>query len=261
MQPHFLKVLNMLSDKKIKEKLNSEFSSAKVFVFDCIDSTNLFAKREFATEKENPLIVVANAQTAGRGRMGRSFYSPKDTGIYMSIAISTKQISNLLSVTAKTAVGVCRALESLNLSPRIKWVNDVYINNKKVCGILTEGIVNKSNNTIDGIVIGIGVNVSTVNFPNDIEDIAASLGINEDRNVIIASIVNNVLGIILDDTDVFIKEYREKSIVIGKEITCFSATDSFSATAVDVDDNGSLIVKLSDGTFKTISTGEVSIRF
>lgn len=250
----------MLSDKKIKEKLNSKFSGAEVFVFDTIDSTNLFAKREFATAKEHPLIVVANSQTAGRGRMGRNFYSPKDTGIYMSIAINTKQVSNILSVTAKTAVGVCRALEGLNLSPKIKWVNDIYINNKKVCGILAEGIVDNENSIIDGIVIGIGINVSTASFPQEIEDIATSLGTNEDRNVIISSIVNNVLGVILDDTGDFISEYKEKSLVIGKEITCFSATDSFSATAVDVDSNGSLIVKLEDGTFKTISTGEVSIR-
>ena len=251
----------MLSIEKIKEKLNSEYYESNVLVFDCVDSTNTVAKNKFSADKSCPLIVVSNSQTAGRGRMGRSFYSPKNTGIYMSIAISARQVSNILSVTAKTAVGVCRTLEEIGLFPKIKWVNDIYIEGKKVCGILAEGIVNNENNAIEGIVIGIGINVSTASFPQEIEDVAASLGTNADRNELIASIVNNVLSVVLDNTDDFLCEYKEKSLVIGKEITCFSPTDSFTAIAIDVDNNGALIVKLNDGTLTTISTGEVSIRF
>lgn len=250
----------MLSEKIIKEQLSSRFSNAEVLVFDTVNSTNLVAKEKFIADAENPLIVVSNSQTAGRGRMGRNFYSPEDTGIYLSIAVNAKNIPNILSATAKTAVGVCRTLEELGINPKIKWVNDIYINSKKACGILAEGILCDTNNSINGMVIGIGVNVSTNNFPKELENIATSLGITTDRNKIIASIVNNVLSVVLSESDDFIHEYKDKSLVLGKEITCISATENFSATAVDIDNNGALIVKIKGGTLKTISTGEVSVR-
>ena len=248
----------MLNENIIKNSLDSKYKDADILVFDSVDSTNIVAKQKFT---DKPVIVVSNYQTAGRGRLGRSFYSPKDTGIYMSIAVDADKVNNILSVTARTADGVCKALEDFGFNPQIKWVNDIYINFKKVCGILTEGIISETDNSIKGIVIGIGLNVSTKEFPKEIENIAASLESNLNRNAIIASIVNNVLNTVYSDNDDYICSYKKRSIVIGKEITCISANKKFTAIALDVDKNGALIVRLNDGAVKIINSGEISVRF
>lgn len=165
------KILDNMSDASLKLELK---------VFNSIDSTNNEAKRMTADGFRGNALIVANEQTKGRGRLGRSFYSPKNTGIYMSFLFSTNaKLSGAVLVTTAAAVAVVRAIESLtNIRPMIKWVNDIYIGNKKVCGILTEAVTDVETGSMQSIIIGIGVNISTEDFPDDIAHTATSLNIN-----------------------------------------------------------------------------------
>ena len=139
-------------------------SGYKFFEYDEIDSTNLEAKR-YAASNSEPLqeipVFIAKSQTGGRGRLGRSFFSPEETGLYMSILLPINE--NLIEtdlITPAAGVAVCRTIEELSTeTPKIKWVNDVYINKKKVCGILAEGIIDSKLGKISKVVLGIGINL------------------------------------------------------------------------------------------------------
>ena len=138
--------------------------------YEITDSTNQRAKEYIKTHEFDRMLFVANEQTAGRGRLGKSFFSPKDTGIYMSFAFkSDRPLCDIVHITTASAVAVARAIEEhTTYRTAIKWVNDIYINDKKVCGILCES-------TGGYIIIGVGVNVTTSDFPDDISDVADSL--------------------------------------------------------------------------------------
>ena len=225
-----------------------------------VDSTNNKAKRLIAGGKTGAFSVIADEQTGGRGRLGRSFYSPKDTGIYMSFAYVPKgEIKDSVCITAATAVCVCRAIEKLtDKRPKIKWVNDVYLENKKICGILTEAVLNPQGEY--SVIIGIGVNISTFDFPDNVEN-AGSLCVNIDKDELINEITGELLCAVNGDKGDFIHEYRERSIVLGKRVKVINGNQTFSAEAVDIDENGALIIKTENGRLQTLSSGEVSLRF
>ena len=230
--------------------------------FDSIDSTNNEAKRNSESLSDKPVLFVANHQHSGRGRLGRTFYSPKNTGLYMSLMLkNNKDAQNIVSITTATAVCVCDAIKELcDIEPKIKWVNDIYIENKKVCGILCEAVTNPYEGTIDGIIIGIGVNISTTDFPAEITDIATSLRCNIDKAHLCALITDKILSMYQDfKNNSFIDKYKSYSMVLGKEITYIENNIPKTATAIDVDPNGGLVIKTDDG-LKTLSTGEITIR-
>jgi BirA family biotin operon repressor/biotin-[acetyl-CoA-carboxylase] ligase len=205
-------------------------------------------------EKEGK-VIIALSQSAGRGRYDRKFYSDKG-GIYMSILLRPQRQLNTAILTAATAVAVSDAIEEISdQTTQIKWVNDIYFDGKKVCGILTEAVGSH-------IIVGIGINVSTESFPEDIKDIAASVG-NEltDRNVLIASVINNLEKLIEElPQRTFLEEYRELSLVLGKRITYIKNGIKCDGVAIDVDENGFLTVKKDDGTEEILSSGEISVR-
>lgn len=221
-------------------------------------STNDEAKRMAATAPNGTVIIAAH-QTAGRGRKGRSFYSPNGCGIYMSVIIKRDLPLNRTGLlTSAVAVAVARAIETLTpATVHIKWVNDLLICGKKVCGILCES-------TPDAIIIGIGVNVSTLQFPPEIEKIASSLlkesGTAPDRAVLIAAILSE-LEMLLDrfEDGAFLEESRRRSAVLGKTVTVLRGNETFSALAVAIDEGGGLVVKTETDTL-TLSSGEVSLR-
>lgn len=235
-----------------------------VYYYDTINSTNARAKL-FCESHQNTdidVLFVANHQSEGRGRLGRSFYSPSDSGLYMSLVTTPpKDTSDMVCLTTAAAVCVTRALEELcNIKPQIKWVNDIYIDNKKVCGILCEAVTNDKTNAIDYVIIGIGVNISTTDFPKEISDIATSIGQDINRNELCAKITDNLINMksaIANRS--FINEYKAHSLVLGKEITYTENGKTKSATAIDIDQNGGLIIKTADG-IKTLSTGEITVR-
>lgn len=237
----------------IDEIRNNLRFNADVRAYDVIDSTNLEAKRLLLSGVRSPALIVADAQTAGRGRLGRSFDSPRGAGVYMSLIL--KPAGDMVSVTTKTAIAVARAIEALTgIAPDIKWVNDLYVNGRKICGILAETVSN-----VPGVVIGVGVNMLKREFPDDIRNTAGALDTHEHRERMIAAIANEMHDIIELGGE-YMHEYRRRSLVIGKRIAYTQNGATQAATALDIDDNGGLIVRLDNGDTRTLSTGEISLR-
>lgn len=246
----------MLDKEKISSLINDP---VKVFVFDTVTSTNDVAKK-LCKENEECILVVADGQTNGRGRQGKNFFSPSGSGLYFSMVFSTESPAfEFTGVTCAVAVACARAIEKLcSLNVKIKWVNDIYIENKKVCGILVQSV--SENGIVKKLIVGVGINISTVDFPDEIKDIAVSLGKKIDRNILAAEIANNISELIFDDPEKYIGEYKEKSNVIGKDITYFKDNIPHTAQAVDIDKKGGLVV-LENGNKITLTSGEITVRF
>lgn len=252
---------NMLSEEGIRLHLKRDIP---LTVYHETDSTNRRCISLALEGAGNGTAVVANRQTAGRGRRGRSFYSPSGTGIYLSVLIHPQfDISKSVLVTVAASVAVARAIERVcGISPQIKWVNDIYINGKKVCGILTEAVTDFESGRISSVVAGIGINCSTTDFPEEIRDTAGCIPGFFSRNELTAAVIDEFLDITEDiESRDFIGYYREHSMIIGNEINIFaSGKDPVPALATGIDDNGGLEIRYSDGTCATLTTGEVSIR-
>ncbi len=222
--------------KLLFKKLNINYKH-----FNKLNSTSTYAKEHFDS---SPLLICAKSQTAGRGRQGKNFFSPKG-GLYFSLALPDS--FNFTHLTALCGVSVCKAIEALtDLKPEIKWVNDIYINNKKVCGILVEKVT-------DGVIIGIGINLKQQNFPDEIPE-AAAIGRRISQTKLIYEIVNNILK--LKD---FSEYYKEHSCVLGKKIFFIENNEKYEAFAEDIDENFGLVVRMDDKT-KTLSSGEISLK-
>lgn len=239
-------------------------------VFDTVDSTNNIAKELPAGDL--PVMIIANKQEAGRGRLGRNFASPAGTGLYMTVALRPHfDLSKSLYVTMAAAVAVCRAIEkTAGVKARIKWVNDLFIGGKKVCGILTEAQTNFETGKIDSLIIGIGVNCFPGSFPEELKEIAGAVSPQKNsfsRGELAAEIFNELMEV-LDDLDSrsFLREYRTKCFILGKNILVHPAVNSrpVRARAIDIDENGGLVVEYMEGRrmrqIDTLTTGEVSIR-
>jgi len=253
-----------LSAEKITENMTEMSKKLKLIVLKSIDSTNNEAKRMTADGFRGNALIVANEQTKGRGRLGKNFYSPKNTGVYMSFLFSTDvKMSNAIQVTTATAVAVVRALDSLtNLRPMIKWVNDVYIGNKKVCGILTEAVTDFETGLVQSIIIGIGINISTEDFPEEIKNTTCSVNVNGlSRNKVIAAVSNELLSICKNfENKSYIKTYRDRSLILGESIDFYKNNVKYNAIAVDIDSTGGLIVKLPNGKTEVLNSGEITVR-
>ena len=249
---------DILSADIIKSRLSC---GVNVYYYDSIDSTNTQAKRLINEGDCADMLLVADEQTNGRGRQGKSFYSPAQTGIYMTLVIHPDiKLQNAVTATTAASVAVCRAIEGLtDLKPKIKWVNDVYLNGRKICGILTEAVSDFETGTVSSVIIGIGMNISTVNFPSDVEN-AGSLGVNVRRADLIAEIANELMKITLGDYKSFIDYYRSRSLILGKKITYIENSKAVSAIALEIDEEGGLTVQKENGEILTLRSGEISIR-
>ncbi|MCR4925432.1 MAG: biotin--[acetyl-CoA-carboxylase] ligase [Clostridiales bacterium] len=243
---------------------------AKILTYKTVDSTNLEARRIADGKAENMTVIVSEEQTSGRGRLGRSFFSPANSGIYMSVILRPEKIgANPVLITTAVCVAVLRAIkQSTQLNPQIKWVNDLFLNNKKICGILTEGITSIESGSIEYIISGIGINFSTLSddFPKDLQNTAGSLFGNSDnvsisRNQLIASIIENINSITSPlKAESFIDEYKQNSMIIGKDIVFIKKGQQFNAKAIDIDSTGGLIVEMENGQIQTLNSGEISVR-
>ena len=252
---------DLLSTEGIRYYLSDDNKNLNINFFKEIDSTNNEAKREIYSAIK-PSVFVSEKQTAGRGRLGRSFYSPSNESIYLSLLV--KPNSNIgLKITSYVAVAVSNAIESLtNQNVGIKWVNDIYINNKKVVGILCEGVTSLENNELEAVVIGVGLNCRVKNFPPEIKDIAGNILENSTvtRNELCAKVIDNILDVLSRFDDATIMDvYRQKSIIMGKDIRYIKDNDEHFATVKTINDNGALVVE-NDGIETIIDTGEVTIR-
>ena len=256
-----------LSEAGICNYLWEKNRKFNVLVYSTIGSTNQELKKRAIDGEPEGTVVVADEQTNGRGRLGRTFYSPQETGIYMSILLRPKMsVTDAVLITTATSVAVCRAIRSLSdIEPTIKWVNDVYVDSHKVCGILTEAVTNFESGHIESLVLGIGLNVKTTMFPDEIKERAGSLedgNGNMVRNQLAAQVINEVFEVYdkLQSRE-FISDYRKWSNVIGKKIRFLEKDEWTEAVALDVDQNGGLIVHLPSGQERTLNTGEISVRF
>lgn len=261
---------DVLSREGINIFLTEENKGLDIEVYKELDSTNVYAKQLAVQGALHGTVVLAEEQTAGRGRRGRSFYSPGSTGIYMSIILRPNMEANeAILITTATSVAVAKAIETVTrIKTGIKWVNDIYIDEKKVAGILTEAVTDFESGKIECVIVGIGINFSTPknSYPDEIKEIATSLYENKPnditRNQLVAEIINQVLASFKNlQSKEFIEDYKEKSIVIGRDIYILSNNSKTKAKAIDIDEQGGLIVLTEDGVVKTLNSGEISIRF
>ncbi len=251
-----------LSKDGISRYLPADFDRKRIQVFEVIDSTNTEAKRQAAKGAPHGTILVANAQTAGRGRVGRSFYSPQDGGVYFSILLrpSLMQEETVLITTA-ASVAVADAIESVcGIYPQIKWVNDLYYDGKKVCGILAELVSGTKDGMRDAVVIGVGINCHS-EFPEELREIAGNIPPGEDvKNHLAAELsfrLSRLETMISNRT--FLQKYREHSMVIGKWITLPQEPDS-SYFVRGIGERGELFLVDKEGNSRNLTTGEISIR-
>ena len=263
-----------ISEEAVRNALPSHLRDMALFVYDITDSTNLEARRFVLGENPSaPAVFIARQQTAGRGRLGRGFFSPKD-GLYLSIVIRpTFDMSRASQVTVAAAAATSESIDEIcGCSSRIKWVNDIYVNNKKVCGILTEATTDFETGQIDSLIIGIGINTSDKSFPPELADIAGSVSEEDltghEKAQLAASIIEKVLRY-TKELSGFMDSYRSRSLVIGRRITVYTGTyrkdptqelGGRPARALGIDDAGGLMVEYEDGTRQTLTSGEVSIR-
>jgi BirA family biotin operon repressor/biotin-[acetyl-CoA-carboxylase] ligase len=283
------------------KEIDSTNTYAKKCLTECGNLRDMNGKLTLAGQKYNNAVFVAESQTAGRGRLGRTFYSPKDTGIYFSLVYCPENgISEPAKITAFSAVAVCRVLSRLyKVSPKIKWINDVFVNGKKVCGILTEGFTDFETGRIESAIIGIGINIADNKdcFPEEVLKIAGSvLGntaashaensekdtgnpsenntenaaetipsptVNYSRCQLAAEVSGEVIKILTENPQDVLREYKEYLFLTGMNVRVHpvigNESTDYEAKVIGIDDEVRLIVEDLAGNTKALSSGEVSL--
>ena len=255
---------DMLSAVAIAHAIEHRIKGLSIYVHREIDSTNNEAKRQIAAGNTGTSLIVTEAQTAGRGRQGKSFFSPTGAGIYMTLALPTRlPLTAAVSVTTAAAVAAFRAIrDETGVECDIKWVNDLYLGGKKVAGILTEAISDFEAGEVRHLIVGIGINLYPADYPADIANIATSLGAGKvNRNRLIARIVDRLFECLSGlGSGAHLDTYRRHSMVIGREITYLRDGVTTAARAIDIDEDGWLIVEHADGTRDVLNSGEITVR-
>jgi len=258
---------NVLSSDVISHFLTGPGADyvGKVFVHKLLLSTNKSAKELAVFDAEHGTVVVADQQLAGKGRHGRQFFSPAGDGIYMSVILRPSRIKFDAPglVTSFAAVAVCEAIEAISAKQtRIKWVNDIFIDGKKVCGILTEAVTDFESSAIDWIVVGIGINFNTSEFPEEIKDIAGAVFPTGEtpvsRNRLIAEVLNRLMAIEDCDEKETLARYKSRLMMLGERVIVTQGSQTYQAVAMDIDDAAQLVVKKDSGEVVALSSGEVS---
>ncbi len=236
-------------------------------VHDEVTSTNALAKAAAESGAPEGTVIFAASQTAGRGRLGRTFCSPPDTGLYMSVVLRPHvKAEQALRITTAAAVAAARAIEQVSgKTAAIKWVNDIYCDDKKVCGILTEAVPDPQTGGLCYAVLGIGINVREPvgGFPLEISGIAGAVfdADDGDRAVVAAAVLDAFAPLYARLEDgAHIAEYRARQWLCGKAVTVHTPTDSRAATALCVDEQCRLVVRYDSGEETALSTGDVSVR-
>ena len=262
-----IREIDRLFATAIREALSHRWDDLDVRCLPVVDSTNLEARRLLSVENKGYL-VAASAQTAGRGRRGRTFYSPGDRcGLYFSLALPWSYEAQPTQVTTMAAVAVCRALETLyGMAPKIKWVNDIFLQGRKVSGILTEGWIRPETQSIDALIVGVGVNLVSpkAGYPQEIADTAGALAdsiSNQMTKLIdpneLCAVIINALGDIINElpSRTYMEDYRRRCFILGKKVLL---DDGRVVTPSTVTDDGALVV-YENGRYEKLSTGEIQI--
>ena len=260
---------DIISSEGIQLFLNDKYKNIPITVYKSLPSTNTQAKIETMNNAVHGTVIISEEQTKGRGRFGRNFFSPSDSGIYMSIILKPDlNISDSVLITTAAAVAVCNAIDKFSdEKPQIKWVNDIYIKSKKVCGILTEAVTDFESGMVESVIVGIGLNVKTKEeeFPDYLQNIAGSIFHADEkfciRNQLSAELINNVLSIcenLLNKQ--FLELYKERSMILGEYILYNKNNEWIEGYALDIDEYGGLIIINKDDQKETLHSGEISVR-
>lgn len=261
-----------LLESKIRANLHTQRLGSPLTIYKTVDSTNIQLRTAAYDGAPEGAVLIADEQTAGKGRLGRSFYSPKHNGIYMSVLLRPElPFDKIHFLTMLSAVCVVEAIQTVTgLVPQIKWVNDILLDGKKLCGILSEATVEGESGKLNFVVVGIGVNIgSTRQFPALQGNVPGALGdfssAEFSRCTLIAEILNNLEKyyypyIETQDNSAFLYKYKECLCLLGKPVTVIQGSKTYPATAVDLTPEGGLLVRTESGEFTELTSGEVSIR-
>lgn len=265
------KETDILSSKVIKNNMLKYADKFNFIIHKTVASTNIIARELAINGAESGTVVIAEEQTSGYGRNGKSFFSPYGTGIYMSIILNLKKekkIFNSSFITTAAAMAVSKSIEEIsNENTQIKWVNDIFINGKKVCGILTEGAFSFEDGKLDYAVIGIGVNVNFPKdgFPKELNNIAASINSKNNansntksdiRNILVAKILENLYDYYFNDVN-FYEEYKKRSFLIGKKVSININNKEHIVKVLDIDKTFALVAEFQDGKIDKIVSGSI----
>ncbi len=260
-----------LSRREILRHLEGCPWGKDIQVLEEVDSTSNQAKLQAAVGASEGTVVIADTQTGGRGRLGRSFSSPKGMGMYLSAVLRPHaEPAQLLHLTCAVAVAVCDAVEkTVGVRPGVKWTNDPVIGNKKLCGILTELALEAETNEVQYAVVGIGINCrqKPEDFDIAIRDVACSLAMATekpvDRNLLTANCIRELEVLshnYLAEKARYMAQYRKDCVTVGKQVQVVRGENVRRGCALNVDDDGGLLVAFEDGKTETVSAGEVSVR-
>lgn len=238
--------------------------------FDTIDSTNTRAKEMAADGAPHGTVLIAGMQTGGRGRLGRQFDSPAGQGVYLSVILRPQcPPQKLMHLTCAAAVAMCDAVQNTaGFRPRIKWTNDLVHGGKKLGGILTELSVSSQTGLVSYAVVGIGINCTqaAADFPAPLQDMAASLSMISGKAVSPAKLAGEMISALykmdrnLDNKADMMACYRTDCMTVGQDIVLLRGQQRRYGTALDVTDEGGLVVRFADGTVETVDSGEISVR-
>lgn len=260
---------DILSPQGIQKYLNPEDTNLDIVVVPVTSSTNILVKEKASQGGAEGFTVIANEQTAGRGRRGRTFFSPCGTGLYMSILLkpTNYSASQAVRITTMAAVAACEAIEEVSdAKAEIKWVNDIFIDGKKVCGILTEGSFDLESGMLDYAVLGVGINVyqPSGEVPEELKEVVGSVfekPQNDMKNRLAAAFLNRFMRYYhAQNYADYIEKYRSRSLAVGRQVQVISANQTRAAFAYGVNDACELLVRYEDGTCESLSSGEISIR-
>jgi len=258
---------DIISKEGIRHYLSQDNRDITIKYFDEIESTNKQAKIDAPMIKDEKTIYVTGYQTGGYGRFSRSFVGEKDGGIYISIILKPQSIvEDIPLITIKTAVAAKEAIDDLaGADVRIKWVNDLFLNNKKISGILTEGVTDYESGTISTIIIGIGINFFIEKFPKELEKIAGSIFDKKPQDVtknqLIGKFINNFFTIFgSKENKEILDKYRKALFILGREVTFIKNNENYKGIATDITESGELIVILDNKEKMILNSGEISIK-
>lgn len=263
-----LEAPDILSEDELKSLRKTEWAGKDTFYFPVIDSTNSKAKQLAEQGYPHGTLVVADKQEAGRGRRGRSWSSPAGINVYMTLLLKPEiEIAHASMLTLVAALAVSKALEKqTGIKTAIKWPNDIVLNGKKVCGILTE--LSVQIDYIDYIVIGIGINVHNENFPEEIASTATSLCLETGKHYSRAAVIEDVLEYFekyyeiylrTQDLSELVEIYNEELVNRGKGVRILDPKEPFEGVALGINDKGELLVE-TEGEVRKVVSGEVSVR-
>ncbi len=261
---------DILTFEEIKDHLSTQYIGKNIIHYDSIGSTNSKAKELAESGEEHGTVIIGEQQTMGRGRLGRNWISPKYKGIWMSIILRPNIVTeNISLVTLIGAAAVQKAIMEMGIKTSIKWPNDIVLNNRKVCGILTEmsGEIDHVNYLVMGI--GINANLEHGDIPSDLKNVATSLKIESgkyiNRKHLIANVLNNFEKLYKDFVDYgnateTIEICRKNSLLIGKEVQLTNRGKVTKAKVIDISDSGELVIENQQGNLEYIVSGEISVR-